>query len=146
MDALDLYEFPRGYAGRKTYVSVQGHSRSIPYIYTYKSPDGRNKLLPEYGGGPIEYSGRGPMIMRDISGYRSPIDGQYVSSRSAHREHMERHGVIELGNERVQPKSDESNFATIGHDIKRRLDEVKAMPQREYDNQVAQQAQIPATE
>lgn len=141
MGSEGIYEFPQGYVGRKTYVSVQGHLRSIPYIYTYKSPDGRNKLLPEYGGGPIEYTGRGPMIMRDISGYRSPIDGEYVSSRSAHREHMERHGVIELGNERVQPKSDEGQFKTLGHDIKRRLDEVKAIPQREYDSQVAALAQ-----
>lgn len=39
-------------------------------------------------------------VMRDIEGYVSPIDGKWVGSRSEHREHMKKHGVIELGNEK----------------------------------------------
>src|SRR5438045_3286802 len=39
-------------------------------------------------------------VMRDIEGYVSPIDGKWIGSRSDHREHMKRHGVIELGNEK----------------------------------------------
>ena len=39
-------------------------------------------------------------VMRDIEGYQSPIDGKWIGSRSEHREHMKRHGVIELGNEK----------------------------------------------
>lgn len=133
---INIYEFPEGYEGRKTYVSVEGHSRSIPFIYTYKAR-GRNRLLPEYGGGPIEHTGAGPMILRDIQPYRSPLDGSYVTSRSSHREHMERHNVIEIGNEKIKPAPERNTFKGVGSEIKRHIDTVKAMPQKQYDSIVA---------
>lgn len=36
-----------------------------------------------------------PMIIRDISEYRSPVDGKLISSRSARREDLKRNGCIE---------------------------------------------------
>jgi len=99
---FDLYEFPKGYVGRKTYVHVEGHKRSIPVIYTYTGTDRRNHLRPDFGGTWDHAAyGAGPMIMSDITPYRSPIDGAAVTSRSAHRDHMRAHGVIEVGNERI---------------------------------------------
>lgn len=41
-----------------------------------------------------------PQVMRDIGEYVSPIDGTFISSRSQHRDHMRRHGVIEMGNDK----------------------------------------------
>ena len=38
-------------------------------------------------------------IMKDISPYRSMIDGSIISSRSRHREHLRDHGCIEIGND-----------------------------------------------
>jgi hypothetical protein len=32
--------------------------------------------------------------------YVSPIDGAHIASKRAHRDHLKRHGVIELGNEK----------------------------------------------
>jgi hypothetical protein len=32
--------------------------------------------------------------------YLSPIDGSHISSKRKHRDHLKRHGVIELGNEK----------------------------------------------
>lgn len=40
-------------------------------------------------------------VMDDIKPYQSPLNGQMVTSRSQHRELMRRHGVIEVGNERL---------------------------------------------
>lgn len=38
-------------------------------------------------------------VMGDIEGYRSMVDGSYISSRSKHRAHLKQHGCIEIGNE-----------------------------------------------
>jgi len=93
----DLYEFDSDYIGRKSYVSVRGHSKSIPKYKTYKGVDGYNHLLPRYGG---DWDGMGQQsayIMPDKQPYVSPMDGSLITSRSHHREHMRRHGVEEAG-------------------------------------------------
>ena len=40
-----------------------------------------------------------PMVMPDIQGHISMADGQWVSSRSAHRENLKRNNCIEIGND-----------------------------------------------
>jgi len=40
-----------------------------------------------------------PMVMSDIEGYISQIDGSWISSRSHHRSHLKQHKMIELGND-----------------------------------------------
>jgi hypothetical protein len=42
---------------------------------------------------------RGPMIISDIEPYRSMRTGERIAGRAQHREHLERHGLIEIGNE-----------------------------------------------
>lgn len=44
-------------------------------------------------------------VISDIETYKSPIDGSTVRSRSEHRDHMRRHRVIEIGNEKIQPNT-----------------------------------------
>jgi hypothetical protein len=46
----------------------------------------------------------GGYVMNDIDPYRSQIDGSMIMSRSHHREHLKRHGCIEVGNEKIVPK------------------------------------------
>lgn len=45
-----------------------------------------------------------PMVMPDIAGYTSMATGEWISSRSHHREHLKRHGLVEIGNERMENK------------------------------------------
>lgn len=40
-----------------------------------------------------------PFVIPDISPYKSMATGEMVTSRSAHREHLKRHGLVEIGNE-----------------------------------------------
>lgn len=40
-----------------------------------------------------------PMVMSDIGGYVSQVDGTYIESRSKHREHLKRHRMVEVGND-----------------------------------------------
>lgn len=49
----------------------------------------------------VRPSSNAHFVMNDIAPYKSVLDGQWVSSRSQHREQMRRHGVVEVGNERL---------------------------------------------
>ena len=40
-----------------------------------------------------------PMVMSDITGYISQVDGSWIDSRSKHRAHLKQHRMIELGND-----------------------------------------------
>lgn len=127
--AFDLYEFPEGYSGRKTYVSVQGHSRSIPKMYTYVGADRRNYVLPECGGSDVGFAnGAGPTIMPDMAPYRSPLEaGVVISSRPQHRAHMRHHGVVEVGTQPIGTMSvqDRAPINRAGADIARALGKVQ---------------------
>lgn len=46
----------------------------------------------------------GPYVMPDIQPYKSMIDGSMIASRSRHREHLQQHGCIEVGNESMETK------------------------------------------
>lgn len=53
-----------------------------------------------------------PYVMGDISPYQSMQTGEMITSRSHHREHLRRHGLVEIGNEidaamkKSKPKDD----------------------------------------
>jgi hypothetical protein len=40
-----------------------------------------------------------PMVVPDIAGYISMADGQWVGSRSSHRENLKRNNCVEIGND-----------------------------------------------
>lgn len=46
----------------------------------------------------------GLQIIPDIKPYQSVITGEEIGSRSKHRAHLKRHGMIEVGNEFIPPK------------------------------------------
>lgn len=123
---FDLYEFPAGYVGRKTYKSVQGHSKSIPALYTYLGTDGRNHVLPEYGGTDKYFAnGSGPMIMADITPFRSPVDNSVVGGRASLREHNRRNDVVQIGNDKVT-RTERAPMRRAGYDIKRALETARS--------------------
>lgn len=119
-EGLDLYEYPADHIGRKTYVTVQGHSRSIPKYKTYLGADRRNYLLPDFGGSWDGLGNSSAYVMPDKLEYVSPIDGSHVTSRSHHRAHMSRHGVVEAGDMTVGSMSGASRGPAMrrpAHDI-----------------------------
>lgn len=40
-----------------------------------------------------------PDVMGDIQPYQSMVTGEWITSRSAHREHLKKHGMVEVGND-----------------------------------------------
>jgi hypothetical protein len=47
-----------------------------------------------------------PMVMSDIEGYVSQVDGTWIKSRSHHRSHLKEHRMIELGNDPIMNHSE----------------------------------------
>jgi len=41
-----------------------------------------------------------PHVIRDLEPYQSMVTGEMITSRSQHRDHLKRHHVVELGNDK----------------------------------------------
>jgi hypothetical protein len=66
-----------------------------------------------------------PLVHGDIAPYRSMRTGEVIGGRAQHREHLARHGLVEVGNERAAftpPPPVEPAPGEIAQDIKRQLD------------------------
>ena len=55
-----------------------------------------NGQLYERGHEPVS---EGPMVIDDISPYRSQATGEMITSRSRHREHLRQHNCVEIGDQ-----------------------------------------------
>jgi len=61
-------------------------------------------------------------VIPDIGGYQSMVTGEWIGSRSTHRAHLRQHGVVEVGNEKLEnapPKRTEWK-STVVDEFKRR--------------------------
>jgi hypothetical protein len=56
-----------------------------------------------------------PYVVSDISPYRSVITREPITSRSAHRDHLRRHGAIEVGNE--MPRAQKEALPPLRQDL-----------------------------
>jgi len=52
-------------------------------------------------------------VIPDIQGYQSMATGEWISSRSQHREHLKEHRLIEIGNERMENRAPQVDRAGI---------------------------------
>lgn len=69
----------------------------------YRSVANMDKDLPEHCGETMQRRITAPHVMADIQPYQSMCDGSWITSRSQHRDHLKAHGVIEIGNEKIEP-------------------------------------------
>lgn len=60
--------------------------------------------LPSHCGEMMKRVICAPMVIADIQPYRSMATGEYVGGRRQHRDHLKRHGLIEVGNEKLENK------------------------------------------
>lgn len=65
--------------------------------YLWRDFEGRKCWVPVEMCAPRKQ--RAFQIIGDIEPYKSVVDGSVVGSRRAHKEHLRRHGKIEVGNE-----------------------------------------------
>lgn len=123
---LSLYDFPTGHIGRKTFVNVKGHSKSVPKYKTYSGHDGLNYLRPEYGGSWDALPVQSTYYIPDKAAYLSPMSRDVVEGRSAHREHMRVHGVMEAGDIKFGSMSaiEKAPLPSVSSDIRRAIQEL----------------------
>lgn len=69
----------------------------------YRSIAKMNDDLPTCCGAPMQRRVTAAMVATDIQPYRSQITGEIIASRSQHRSHLKQHGMIEVGNEKIDP-------------------------------------------
>jgi len=81
------------------------------------------KLIPKHLAPPRHSAADGVQIIRDIEPYRNVIDQKVVGGRRQHREFLRQHGVVEVGNERPQPKQwdDRAHERSIDQTMRRVL-------------------------
>jgi hypothetical protein len=60
-----------------------------------------------------------PMVMSDIDGYISQVDGTWIKSRSHHRSHLKQHKMIELGND-VPMQHKQADMSTKSKEARKR--------------------------
>ena len=60
-----------------------------------------------------------PMVISDIEGYISQVDGSWIDSRSKHRAHLKQHRMIELGND-VPMKHAEAKISRQSQEARKR--------------------------
>ena len=76
--------------------AIFGHKRAERGSYVFDKETG--ELIPKseyYGSSTVN----APMVLNDIQGYKSMQTGEWIGSRSTHREHLKAHRLIEIGNE-----------------------------------------------
>lgn len=59
--------------------------------------------LPDHCGVKMHRVITAPFVVADISPYQSMATGEQIGGRAQHRDHLKRHGLIELGNEKIKP-------------------------------------------
>jgi hypothetical protein len=92
------------------------------FVYCKK----KGELIPKeeyYGSSEVN----APMIQADIAGYKSMVTGEWIGSRSTHRQHLKEHRLVEIGNEvkahttKQAPKVDREQIRRDIHTSMQRL-------------------------
>lgn len=126
-EPVDLNEYPAEYRGRKAYVRVRSLGKIVAACYVQHTGS-EYELLPEYGGPTFASKRVGSVqVMKDMGEYTSPVDGAHIGSRSAHREHIRRHDLVEVGNERIgSMERPQDSGHRAGRDIQQALQRARA--------------------
>lgn len=99
------HEAGKGSAPRP--IDKEKYDQSFDTIFGVKKPTRgsfvfdpeTNKLVPkdEYYGSSAQVNA--PMVQPDIAGYKSMVTGEWIGSRSSHRQHLKQHRLVEIGTE-----------------------------------------------
>lgn len=71
--------------------------------------DGEYKLVPRSEADRHRYR-KSHHILPDIAPYKSVITGEVINGRKQHRDHLKKHQVIEVGNEKIEGRLHKENY------------------------------------
>lgn len=97
----------------------------------------KNGILYERGHEPVA---EGPMLIDDIQPYQSQVTGEWITSRSQHREHLRMHGCVEVGDQThyLQPQRPDFESPQRKELIRAQID---AMSQAEFKRALRRDAE-----
>jgi len=78
------------------YDAIFGDKKPTRGSFVYDKEKGELVPKEEYYSSTVSNA---PMIQADIAGYQSQVTGEWIGSRSTHRQHLKEHRLIEVGNE-----------------------------------------------
>lgn len=73
--------------------------------------------LPHHCGKRMFRAVCAPMVIADIQPYRSMATGEMIGGRAQHREHLKKHGLVEVGNEKIPVKPQPTKSSDIKADL-----------------------------
>lgn len=87
----------------------------------------RDTAIPECCGIQMARLISTPSVQADNTCYKSMQTGEMITSRTQHKRHLKEHGLIEVGNESMDPKSPslmekKKQRDALRHEIAARLD------------------------
>jgi len=131
MENKGLRETPQ--SRTSTQASRDGHEKAFGEFKpqgegkkTYKMIDGKLTLVAQ-----SRVINSSAYVMDDMQAYRSPLDGSIINSRSDHKQHKRKHGVIEVGNEKLdKPMSKDYNPTGIREDMMRTIEDLNKQARR----------------
>lgn len=74
----------------------------------YRSIAKMNDDLPHCCGEQMRRKICAPFVQADLPAYKSMVDGSMIDSRTKHKEHLKRHGMVEIGNEKPKEVKQEA--------------------------------------
>lgn len=78
--------------------------------------------LPECCGATVKRVIHASYLQASFNTYKSPVDGSIIDDKSKHREHKRKHGLIEVGNEKLdQPATKKQDVGGLKEEIVRNL-------------------------
>jgi hypothetical protein len=78
------------------YDAIFGDKKPTRGSFVYDKEKGELVPKEEYYSASVSNA---PMIQADIPGYKSMVTGEWIGSRSTHRQHLKEHRLVEIGNE-----------------------------------------------
>jgi hypothetical protein len=78
------------------YDAIFGDKKPTRGSFVYDKEKGELVPKDEYYSSNVSNA---PMIQADIAGYKSMVTGEWIGSRSTHRQHLKEHRLVEIGNE-----------------------------------------------
>lgn len=90
----------------------------------------RDASIPECCGKSMHRLISAPSVQPDNTCYRSMQTGEWITSRTQHKNHLKEHGLIEVGNESMEPKGPsllekKKQRETLRQEISAKLDAIR---------------------
>jgi hypothetical protein len=108
----------------QSFDTIFGNKKPTRGSFVYDKEKGELVPKEEYYSSTVSNA---PMIQADIAGYQSQVTGEWIGSRSTHRQHLKEHRLIEVGNEikahttRQAPKVDRESIKRDIHTAMQKL-------------------------